>query len=700
MVLPLLREELALYPAPPHADGQPAWTLHDPTRNRFFQIDWLTFEALSRWSLGSAESIALDIDNGTTLRPDETDIEHIASFLAENELVQPALEPGWAAGLAERRVARKGSLSHRLLHNYLFFRVPLLRPDAWLARLAPMLDFFYGRLFFRLTLLAFAFGFVLVSRDWDRFSSSLVDTLTWQGFVAWGVALVGVKILHELGHAVTAKRHGCRVPTMGVAFVVLWPMAYTDTNEAWKLAERHERFQVAAAGVATELIVAVWATLLWALLPEGALRSMMFVLATITWVMSVAINCSPFMRFDGYFLLVDWLNFPNLHERSFALARWRMRELLFDLQAPVPERLPAFKRRMLVLFAWATWVYRLFLFLGIAVVVYFAFAKALGVFLFLVELGWFIFLPIYREALVWKTLMPTIRERGRGRRWLLGAGLLLLVACLPLPSRVVTSGLLHPVESFPVYTQSAAMVRQVPVGESGAVAAGQILVELSSPELESRHQAVTAKVERLRQQAGAAAFDPELRAQMSSLQEQLATAEAELNGIVAEMANLAPKAPFAGRMRDLDPDLKPGVWLKSRERIGTLVGAGGWRVEAFVDEDAVHRLRVGDGGRFFPEGAGDSSLALQVVSVDSDATRVLSSGILAAPAGGNVVIRRQGEQRIPERAAYRVVCLVEGDTLAPGAAWRGDVVLRGAWEVPVLAYARAALALFWREFGF
>ncbi|MFZ2855383.1 MAG: site-2 protease family protein [Rhodocyclaceae bacterium] len=700
-MLPQLREELSIFPAPRLADGQPSWTLHDPTRNRFFQIDWLTFEVLSRWALGNAEVIAEDIGNATTLHPAHDEVLHIASFLAENELLQPAPGPALARQMAARLQARKGSLWQRLLHGYLFFRIPLLRPDAWLSRLAPRLDFFYSTAFFRLSLLAFFCGVALVGREWDRFSASLVDTLTWNGLLTWSVALVGVKLCHELGHAVTAKRYGCRIPTIGVAFMVLLPMAYTDTNETWKLARRRERFGVAAAGVATELLIAVWATLFWALLPEGVPKTVAFVLATITWVMSVAINCSPFMRFDGYFLLVDWLNLPNLHERSFALARWQLRELLFGLGEAPPEIVPAGRRNALVAFAWGCWLYRFFLFLGIALLVYHAFAKALGIILFAVEIGWFILRPAAREAAAWKSRWPTIRGKPRGWLTMLAALSVLGLLFVPWPTRLIASGQLQAADTYPLYAPSAAQVKQLPIMEGTRIAAGELLVELASPALESRRQTSIARVERLQQQAAAAGFAPEMRAQLISLQEQLATAEAELAGVNGEIALLALKAPFAGHLRDLDPDLKPGMWLKNRERIGTLVGQAQWRIEAYFDEETLNRLALGDHGLFFADGMGGSILPLHITAIDTDATHVMPSGLLTAPAGGSVVVRQQAGQRIPERAAYRVLFAVDGDPDAlAGHAWRGDVVVHGQWEAPGLAFARSALALLWREFGF
>jgi putative peptide zinc metalloprotease protein len=198
-------------------------------------------------------------------------------------------------------------------------------------------------------------------------------------------------------------------------------MAYTDTNDTWRLTSRWQRLLVASAGILTELVIAAWATLAWAFLPDGALRSAAFVLATTSWVATLAINASPFMRFDGYFILSDFLELPNLHERSFALARWRLREWLFDLGEEKPEHFSRRRETGLILFAWAVWIYRLVVFLGIAVLVYHFFIKIVGIFLFMVEIIWFIALPIRHELQAWAKRWPQIRSRPRSRlsawRW-------------------------------------------------------------------------------------------------------------------------------------------------------------------------------------------------------------------------------------------------------------------------------------------
>ena len=699
MSWPLLREELALLPGPVLADGQPSWTLHDPTRNRFFSLDWLTFEILRRWSYADAETIVDSIAADSTLQPEPDDVEQVARFLRTNQLVQ--LGPGSARQLAERATQGEGGRLKWLLHHYLFFRVPLLRPDAWLDRWLPVAERFRSRTFALLTLVALVLGLTLVARQWDVFATSLVDTITLSGLFAYGVALILVKLLHELGHAFTAKRFGCRVPTMGVAFLVLWPMAYTDTNDTWRLTSRWQRLRVAAAGIVTELGIAAWATLAWGLLPDGELRSAAFVLATTSWIATLAVNASPFMRFDGYFILSDWLDLPNLHERSFALARWRLREWLFDLREPCPEHFTPARHRGLILFAWITWLYRLVVFFGIAVLVYHFAVKAIGIVLFAVEICWFILMPIRNELREWKTRWPSIRSRRRGRVSLVVAALALGLTLLPWPGRVTVSGVLRPAQVWPVHVPGPAMLEALPHREGDSVAEGEPIAQLASSALAVRREAAAAKVEQLRWLAASAGFGSESRARLQSAQEELATAQEELAGLDETLARYQPRAPFSGRLHDIDPDLQPGQWLAEGERIALLVGDKGYVVETFLDEEAVKQIAVGDTAGFIADGGEGGRLELQVRHIDADATRVLPSGMLAAPAGGHVLVRQRRDQLIPEQGVYRVSLAVQDVpvTLADQS-WRGTVVIEGRWEVPAARYLRSALAVLLREAGF
>ena len=316
MPLPALREELSLHPGPVAADGSPTWTLRDPVRSRFFQIGWPAFEMLARWSCGSPEELVMRVNAETTLKIDEDDVLTLAEFLQSNQLINVTgiQTIGHFARLAQ---ADKGTWFSWLLHHYLFFRIPLVRPDRFLDRTATGVAWVYTRSFLLMTIAAFIVGLFLACRQWDLFKATLVDTLTLQGMLSYGVAYGCVKIIHELAHAYTAKRLGCRVPSMGVAFLVMWPVLYTDVNDTWILPQRNQRLAVGAAGILAEITIAAWALLAWSFLPEGSLRSAAFAVATVTLVSSLAVNLSPCMRFDGYYILMDLLNMPEFASAQF-----------------------------------------------------------------------------------------------------------------------------------------------------------------------------------------------------------------------------------------------------------------------------------------------------------------------------------------------------------------------------------------------
>lgn len=699
MPWPTLREDLALLPGPSLADGQPSWTLHDPARNLFFQIDWASFEILSRWALGDADAVAAAVRRETTLYIDVATVEGLARFLEGNQLLLPPA--GAAPLLAERRQRSRGGVARWLLHNYLFLRLPLCRPDRWLGRWAGRLEFFYGRIFLRLTLAAAAFGLLGVYREWERFSATFVDLLSGPGMLAYGTTLVAIKVLHELGHGFTAKRYGCRVPTMGVAFLVLWPVAYTDTNDVWKLVRRDQRMKVAAAGIVSELIVAAWATLAWAWLPDGGAKTAAFLLSTTTWISTIAVNASPFMRFDGYFLLSDYLRLPNLHARAFALARWDLRERLFALGEPAPEHLAGQRHGALVLFAWGTWLYRLVLFLGIAALVYQFFIKALGIFLFLVEIGWFLALPVWSEISAWRERWPAIRASRRTRR----SAWIALAACgffvVPWPSRIAASAMLQPREQLLIYAPRHARIAALPPEAERRVAAGTPILAMRSPDIEVRAGQANARRERLSWQSAAAGFDPEQRREWGVLDVQLAAANAEAGAVAADAAQYAPTAPFAGVLHDLDPDLRVGDWVGNGELLGRLVADGPWQAVTYVDEEDIRRIAPGDRALFIGDGLGGPTLYLEVAAIDRDATRALGEPELAIQFGGHVSARERNGIYFPERAVYRVVLkVVADDGTAPRQGWRGRLSIAGAWEAPGTRFLRAAFVVFRREAGF
>ena len=674
--------------------------MYDPVRNQFFRLDWLSFEILSRWALGEPEHIVQQLHTDTTLQAEPSDVEEVLRFLLENELVQ-AHDQEATARLHQQRLKRSTRVVDWLMHRYLFFRVPLLKPDCWLSKWQNHVGIFYSRGFLWLTLVVLLFSLIEVSRQWEPFIANLVDLFSWQGLVSFAVALVFTKLMHELGHAFTAKRFGCRVPTMGVAFLVMFPMAYTDVNDVWKLRSRRQRLLVGAAGINAELIIAVWATLLWLLLPDGFMRGAVFVLATTTWISTLIINASPFLRFDGYFLLMDWLGMPNLHQRAFAVGKWRLRKLLFGFMDEPPEILPRRRLRGLALFAYATWLYRLIIFMGIAVLVYNFVPKPLGPILAAVELWWFIFRPIVKEMSEWRERLTEIAQ-SRRVRWVSAWLLLVLVATLmPWDSRIPAQGVLKPQGYFPLVAPEGARLVAMPVMHGQQVLESEVILELDSPDLEYRQRIMQVREGTMRWQSVAAGVSAELLEQRHTLEAGRARLQAELVGVQDEKSRFQLRAPMAGQFFLNDIELQVGSWVGRNEQLGTLVDASSWQVVTYLHEAQLARIRPGDRAVFYPESAQGGRLTLQVVRIDRDATRILADGLLANSMGGHIPVRETSQGLIPEVAVYRVVLHTAEDYLPDRVQLqRGRLVLFGVRKSWLGDYARSAIALFVREAGF
>lgn len=697
--LPTLRQDLTLYTGPADKGGAPTWTLHDAARNLYFELDWVAFEIISRLSIADAHMICEQINAQTTLYVTTEDVDKTVDFLAKNELVY-LQSPQALEQLKMKRAAQNKSWFDALLHGYLFFRIPIVHPDKWLSQAILPLSFLFRWRFYQLTLLAFIWGAWGVLNHWDTFKSTLVDTFSLEGVVQYAGAVMVVKLLHELGHALAAKRCGCRVPTMGLAFLVMWPVAYTDVTESWKLDSHKKRLMIASAGIVTEALIAAWSIFMWSVLPVGALKSLFFFLGTTSFAATIAINASPFMRFDGYFLLCDTLGMPNLHARSSAYTRWWLREKLFGLDDSEPETLDATQRKFFLVFALMTWVYRLVVFLGIAVLVYHYFFKALGIGLFLVEIWFFVLKPIIQELKFWHSRWEDIGLgfRQKPAYYLLVSLVLLLI--VPFDFTVNTQGIFKPEQIQKVIAPQAAQVIKMPPHLGSRLQLGAQLIELDVPELENRIKRAQARLEPLTQQYGAAGFNAKLAGQQPILKERLASAQKELDGLLDEQKNLAQKALFAGVIVDADPDLFLGEWVAKSSALVTLINDKDWVVDCYVEEADLQRIEKGNWGRFVADAPGVGAVNLTVVDIDKDATRVMTEGVLTSAAGGEILVRPQQNKLIPERAIYRVRLKVDGTEKLSTGYIRGRVAIYG-WPKSILGeFIRLGLATAWRETGF
>lgn len=691
--LPPLREDLTLSPGP-LSEGQPTWSLYDPARHRFVRLGWLDFEILSRWGLRAPEAILAAIAAETTLRPSTDDIVRFAKFARGAGLLQATTAAETAQMAAERLVERKGAASW-LVHNYLFLRLRLVNPDRFLTAALPLVRW----LFTRAGMIGIAtlgvLALFLISRDWERYTHSLIEQTSIEGLIQMAIAISFAKVFHELGHGFATKLYGCRVPSMGVAFLVLWPVLWTDTTDAWRLTDRRQRLVIDSAGMATEILIAAIASIAWAVLPDGPTRSAMFVLSSSTWLLTLLVNISPLMRFDGYYILSDLLDFPNLQERGFAYTRWLMREVLFRPNVPPPEVLPRPLDRIIVVWSISTWIYRFFLFMGIAVLVYHLTFKVLGVVLMAIEIWFFVARPIVKEIGVWMKL-PTVRKPGRytwGTFALLAV--LLLVVLVPWRGRVDAPALLRAERQMVLMAAEPGRLVEM-VAEKARVAEGQILFRMDSVEIDHDIAAARAQLEAAQAEQTAGTYNPERRRAQQAAFARTSEASAALARSESRAGSLEVTAPFAGEVRDIPPDLRVGAQIRRLERLGVLVAADSSVVEAFVSEADLDRIRPGAAARFV-QVDGDT-LDLEVTEVAHASTRALEVIELASTHEGPIAVRKGPQNTlVPEHALYRVLLTGKRPLGTTTSRTVGTVVIDAPPRSLADIVYRRAVALFLRE---
>ncbi|WP_233990944.1 HlyD family efflux transporter periplasmic adaptor subunit [Pectobacterium brasiliense] len=696
-----LRDELILHAGPANRDGSPSWTLEDPLRGLYFRIGWAEMAMLSRWSMGNAAQIVADVNQTSALTLDDSDVQYFNRFLQANSLTRVSGDEALAQFSRQVEQSRV-SIWRKLLKNYLFFRIPLWHPDRFLGATLPWVEPFFSRTFLKLTLMVAVLGLFLAGRQWETFKHTFLHFFTLEGAALAGLTLCFTKILHEFGHAYTCKRFGARVATMGVAFLVMMPVLYTDTSGSWKLTRRRQRMAIGAAGMMTELVLAAWATLAWSFLPDGMLRSAAFMLATTTWIMTLAINLSPLMRFDGYFLLSDGLQMPNLQNRGFAIGRWQMREWLFGLGDASPEHFPRWLQRTLVGYAFAVWIYRFFLFTGIAILVYHMTFKLLGMLLFAIEIGYFVVMPVVNEVREWSKRRKDYRMNRNMTTTLVVSAVVLLLLMIPWQRGVYAPALLRAEQQSSLYMPVPAMIQRIDVKVGEPVQAGQTLFTLSSDALAHEQKQLERQIATLNWQSTFQVFNKEAAGDHQRVKQEHEAALQKLQVLQRQSEQLTVRAPIDGVVADMTTPLETGEWLGQGEWLAVVTKPTGGLVEAFVSEKDWQRLHTGAKGTFYLQDVSRSSLPLTIVEIASTATRDLNAAPeLASIYGGDIATLSDAQRKLhPEQAVYRVLLSLPDDYRAQPQVLRGTVVMDGEAQSLLIRGWKVVSAVLIRELSF
>lgn len=583
-----LRTDLMLHRGPVDRDGQPSWILEDPLRGTHYRLGYTEGQLL--YCLITAPTVDEAVKRlylTTGLRPAPAEILSFVALLQRERLTLSRDEDLSGPGPAEEV---KLSVWRQLIRGNVFFRIPLLRPDAFLERTIGKVSVFWSPWFRWTCLVLGLFGLARAFQQLDQYLSTFNYLFTSQGAVAFFLCLALLKTGHEFAHAYATKAMGHHVRGMGVMLIVVWPLFYTDTTDAWKIPDRRRRMLVSGAGVIFETGVAGLALFAWSVLPDGIPRSLAFFLSSTSILSSVLINLNPFMRYDGYYLLMDAWGVDNLRPRAFALTRHWIRRILLDWRGPVPEIHP--HHRWLLLYGVLAMIYRVLIGLSIAAAIYYFFFPALGILILIVDIWMFLLRPLVQEIRVvlqrrdlWGTPFRPV---------LTGLALLtfLVAICTPLPA-------IRPVPCLFLY-RDAVRLEAPEIGqladalpaEGRLVRKGELLARVINESLEFESRRNTFDLAKIRAAMESLGGGGEQGAYRNWLMAEELRIGAAMEKITQAIATLEVRSPIDGRIMEVNQDLHAGANLARNTWLLTVADPEKREVRAYLHESFVDELKT------------------------------------------------------------------------------------------------------------
>ena len=337
------------------------------------------------------------------------------------------------------------------------------------------------------------------------------------------------------------------------------------------------------------------------------------------------------------------------------MGRWKLRQILFTTEEPPPEQVSPALRKQLIIYAWAVWVFRFFLFLGIAVLVYYFFFKLLGLLLFAIEILWFIVLPIAREIKVWWNMKGTITQTNRF--WISAMGFIAIVvlAFIPWNTRVSIPAVLEATHYATVFAPAPGRIVEVSIKEGQHVTKGDVLMTLEAPAIENDIVLTAKRIDVLKLRVRQQAANPEELADNQVVAQELETRISELKGLLENRDNLVLAAPMSGVVTDLANSLHPGRWVNEELPLAYLVELSKTELHALAPEIELSRLEVGQMAKFFPDDPTRPSMKAQIQEVRQVDNGMFMIPYLASIFGGEVAVRQDEEGKLqPEASVYRV----------------------------------------------
>ncbi|MCP3965394.1 MAG: hypothetical protein GY750_01065 [Lentisphaerae bacterium] len=586
----VLRSDLKFYPSGQNKQGKKIYRIFDPVSDRYFQISSQDFKVLRALDRSYKLNEFHDKLSRNGISISLKDLLKLVITLKQSGLMLP--EPGFTKQLAMRRQQQKAVKTTllKVLSTWLFFKLPPIRPDAFFTKAAPFVKTIFNRWTLRLLIALSILGYIYLIKDCNQVIGDFIKSISLQGLLRYSIAVVFIKLIHEMGHGFTAKLNGIRVRAAGIAFIVFFPRLFVDVTDSWQLSRR-KRLLVDSAGILCEIVIGGIAALIWANSPPGLTHSVTFYIFTVTVINTIMVNGNPFIRYDGYYILSDLTGIEDLMSRAQEYTRRLWRKILFGIHThgQFPETHGAF----MFCFAVSSFIYRIFLFTSIIMIVYFKFTKALGILLLLAEVYVMLLRPLSIEI---KTVVK-MKSKFKKKNTIMsaaGASILLLLFFIPLPWHVNMPCEIMPEKERKIYVVTSGFIASTLPPDGSKVKARQTILKLRSPQHEILENKLKLEASRCKAGLELSLLDT---AGLSAKNVKLAQYKRAVNGLKEtreQISQLMSKAPFDGIFVSHKEELIIGRKLNSGTVIGEVYSPGKIYASAFVKADFARDLAPGE----------------------------------------------------------------------------------------------------------
>ena len=562
--------------------GQPWYVLHDLAAGRIHRFTPAAYMFIgqldgTRTVDDAWQDLAATHDEEA---PSQDDVIRLLSRLHQNDLIRYEASPD-VAELLERYNKQARQVIKQNLTNPVMFRVPLFDPDRLLTRTLPFVRPFIGWFGLLLWLAVMTGGLITAALNWDRLTHNLGDQLmSMTNLAIMAVSYPVLKALHEFGHGWLTKVRGGEIREFGIMFLVFFPVPYVDASAASAFRSKWDRAAVAAGGIFVETFVAAAAVMVWASAESGFVSALAYNLVIIGGISTLVVNGNPLLKFDGYYVLSDLIESPNLSTRANKHYGHLIQRHLFGARHIKPDPATPGEKVWFLFYAPAAFVYRMIVMLGIALYVS-GHAFILGVLIAALTLFNALVKPAFKHLRHVLTSPKLRRVRRRAVGWTFGTigALVAALMLVPLPLRTTAEGVVWLPDAAHVRARTSGYLAEVAVPRGGAVAAHEVLARLEEPTLAARIDAMEWRAEEFRRRHAVLTVRDRAGAEVAAL--QLAEAARELDRERARSADLSIRAPVAGRF---EPVMPPGDLMGRHLAEGDLLG--------FVLPDRPELLRI------------------------------------------------------------------------------------------------------------